>query len=99
MSDILEWATLDNSTTLVLDATSNEYCTIGLERGDKYRLMKSGVTETVNIFESDKVDGILDNSENHGTYKMLKCGFYGYKSGTLNSITLYFDGFTAGNIK
>lgn len=97
MSDILEWATLDNSTTLVLDATSNEYCTIGLERGDKYRLMKSGVTETVNIFESDKVDGILDNSENHGTYKMLKCGFYGYKSGTLNSITLYFDGFTAGN--
>lgn len=97
MSDILEWATLDNSTALVLDATSNEYCTIGLEHGEKHRLMKSGVTETINTFKSDEVDGILNTSENHGTYKMLKCGFYGYKSGTLNSITLYFNGFANDN--
>ena len=97
MSDILNWATLDNTDAIVLDTSNNDYCIIGTESGIKQRLMKAAVNEEVVTFDSYVVDGIIDNSETTGNYKMIKAGFFGYTTGILNSITLHLSDLTSQN--
>jgi hypothetical protein len=60
MSEILNWATLDNADSIILDGTNNDYCIVGTETGIKQRLMKAAVNEEAVIFNSYEVDGIIN---------------------------------------
>ena len=91
MSKILNWATLDNSDAIILDGTNTDYCMVGTDNGIKQRLMKAEVNEEIVNFNSWEVDGLINANETEGTYKMIKVGFYGYKTGILNSVSLYLD--------
>ena len=97
MSDILKWATLDNSDAIILDGTNTDYCMVGTDNGIKQRLQKAEVTEEIVNFSSWEVDGIINANETEGTYKMIKAGFYGYKTGVLNSVSLYLDDLETAN--
>ena len=91
MSEILNWATLDNSDSIRLYPDNRgEYVQIGSEFGTKYSLMTSGVMEEESIFESWRVQGLKNYNLTTGEYKMAKVGFYGYKSGRIDDFTIYF---------
>lgn len=97
MSETYTWATLDNADAIVLDTSNNNYCIVGTESGIKQRLMKAAVNEEIVTFDSYAVDGIIDNSETTGNYKMIKAGFFGYTTGILNSVTLHLSDLTSQN--
>lgn len=97
MSEILNWATLDNADSIVLDGTNNDYCIVGTETGIKQRLMKAAINEEAVIFNSYEVNGIINNTETSGSYRMIKAGFFGYTTGILNSITLHLSDLTSKN--
>ena len=97
MSEILNWATLDTADAIILDGTNNDYCIVGTESGIKQRLMKASVNEEIVTFDSCAVDGIIDNSETTGNYRMVKAGFFGYTTGILNSVTVHLSDLTSQN--
>ena len=99
-SETLKWANADNTEVITFDAVSNdEYFFLNEEGKSSYRILKTPVKNT--LFNSWEVDGLSDAVLTHPAdsvyFKLFKCGFYGYKTGILKDITLYFQDFTSAD--
>lgn len=85
MSEILNWATLDNSDTISFQESGDG--SYWLLNGEKQIAKPSGrYDKTVNTWE---VDGIYED-EKVAPYRVWKTGVYGYPSGNIKEITIYF---------
>ena len=99
-SETLKWANADNTEVITFDAVSDdEYFFLNEEGKSSYRILKTPVKNT--LFNSWEVDGLYDavltQPADSVYFKLFKCGFYGYKTGILKDITLYFQDFTSAD--
>jgi hypothetical protein len=86
MSEILNWATLDNSDVITFQESGDG--TYWVLNGENQIAKPSGrYDKTVNTWE---VDGIYED-EKVGPYRVWKTGVYGYPSGIIKELKIYFS--------
>ena len=95
MSDILNWATLDNTDAIKVKDRGVDI-TLGLDDGLQYNLLKSEEFKSIQIYSIEEADGMYDswdisvaaNNIKPGNYYGFKISASYFKSGTISEINL-----------